>query len=169
MAWSILSRFMDQILHGLLIVGAIEALVALIVVLVVRAKNRRTTGVALHHRCGPRRRRPVVVAFLALQLVFALFVGGVELWILCVLLVATGACLWLQPSPRDEVCGADGVQYGWRSRRFEDLEEWRLTGEHLRFRVAGTWLAVGVPSAEHAALRKSLEELCPDRESRFSR
>jgi len=52
-------------------------------------------------------------------------------------------------------------------RRFEDLEEWRLTGDHLRWKLFGEWQACEVPSAESESLRTKLEQLIPDRESRF--
>ena len=51
----------------------------------------------------------------------------------------------------------------------EELEEWRLTGDHLRFRIGPTWLAVGLPAREHAGVRELLLERRPEAESRFSR
>lgn len=74
----------------------------------------------------------------------------------------------LSPSERDACVGQGGVARGWDSRSFRELEEWRLTGEHLRWRVGLRWMACHVPLAEHAALRERLAASCGDRESRFS-
>jgi hypothetical protein len=86
-------------------------------------------------------------------------------------LPALGLALVLQglrPSFGDRVCTETGVRSGWFWRRHEQLEEWRLSGDHLRFRVRGDWLAVDLPRQHHAAMRERLARLIPDRESRFS-
>jgi hypothetical protein len=77
-------------------------------------------------------------------------------------------CVALHPSSGERVCGSEGVQVGWESATFGELEEWRLTGDHLRFRLGGHWLAVPLPARLHADVRARLEERAPGRESRFS-
>jgi hypothetical protein len=60
------------------------------------------------------------------------------------------------------------VQRGWHARRLEELEEWRLTGEHLRFRLFGEWTAVPLAPEHHAAMRARLVACCAERESPFA-
>lgn len=74
----------------------------------------------------------------------------------------------LSPGFGDALCGEDGVQRGWHARRLADLEEWRLTGEHLRFRLFGEWTAVPLAPEHHAAVRARLVAACPERESPFA-
>ena len=69
---------------------------------------------------------------------------------------------------RDSALAENGVRAGWYVRRFKDLEEWRLTGDHLRWKLRDEWQACEVPPAERESLRAKLEQLIPDRESRFS-
>ena len=71
------------------------------------------------------------------------------------------------PSSRDSVLGERGVRHGWHARGFEEIEEWRLTGEHLRWKLFGEWQAVRVPPERRDELRERLVSLCPGRESRF--
>ena len=79
------------------------------------------------------------------------------------------ALLAVQPGFADSLCGESGVQIGWHARRFEELEEWRLTGDHLRWRLGALWIACDLPVAEHARMRERLERSAPGRESRFTR
>lgn len=74
---------------------------------------------------------------------------------------------WLSPGADDRACGEDGVYRGWYGRRYSELEEWRLTGDHLRFRLRGEWTSVEVPALKRAHIRMILQEAIPDRESRF--
>ena len=83
-------------------------------------------------------------------------------------LAGAAATAWWSPSSRDSALGESGVRRGWHARRFEELEEWRLTGEHLRWKLLGEWQASPAPPDEHAELRAKLEQRCPGRESRFS-
>jgi hypothetical protein len=159
---------MDEFLHGVLFAAAIEALLALGFVLAARAKSRRSTGTPRFVRRGSRGYRNLVVALCLSLLVLVLVARAPHLALLLALLGGAAGSLWLVPRQADELYGSTGVQRGWRSRRFEELEEWRLTGDHLRFRIERTWLAVGLPAGEHAAARALLEERCPGRESRFS-
>jgi hypothetical protein len=160
---------MDEFLRWILFAAALETVLILAVVMAVRGKNRRTTGPARFAQPGPR-------TGWRLLSIPALVLLGVVLWgqvpgasLLIAMLVASLGVLWLQPHLLDQVCGQLGVQNGWRSRSFADLEEWRLTGDHLRFRLDGIWVAVPSPSESHEELRGQLLDRCPGRESRFSR
>ncbi|HEV8111154.1 MAG TPA: hypothetical protein VGR31_00110 [Planctomycetota bacterium] len=83
----------------------------------------------------------------------------------CLLLAALLA--WLSPGSADAVLGETGVRRGWFARRFEDLEEWRLTGDHLRFRRDGEWTSVPCPPAQHVRVREMLLAANAAAESRF--
>jgi hypothetical protein len=74
---------------------------------------------------------------------------------------------WITPGSKDAVLGEDGVRRGWSARRFQDLEEWRLTGEHLRFRLQGEWTSVPCPPAQQARVREMLLAANESGESRF--
>ena len=86
-----------------------------------------------------------------------------------VALLAAVAIALLRPGFEDSAFGEDGVQRGWFARRYADLDEWRLTGQHLRWKLYGEWLATEVPTSEHEALRARLRAAAPERESRFQR
>lgn len=73
----------------------------------------------------------------------------------------------LTPDADAQQLGEAGVRRGWSARTFADLEEWRLTGEHLRWKLEGEWIACRAPVELHAELREKLERACPERESRF--
>lgn len=85
---------------------------------------------------------------------------------LAVLLLAVGA-LALSPWGDEAAIGERGVRRGWSARCYEDLEEWRLTGEHLRWRLRGEWQACRAPLELHAQLRERLRRTCAERESPF--
>jgi hypothetical protein len=118
-------------------------------------------------RRSERRRRIVLATLIAAVLVWTLLDRGV--WIVPVLL-ALGSALLLAlatPSAATAILGVGGVQRGWHARRFESLEEWRLTGDHLRFRLFGEWTSVPCPQERQAEIRAKLVELVPERESPF--
>ena len=71
------------------------------------------------------------------------------------------------PGRYDSAVGESGVFRGWYGRRYEELEEWRLTGDHLRFRLFGEWTAVEVPRERIGHVRRLLTELAPQAESPF--
>ncbi len=75
---------------------------------------------------------------------------------------------FITPSGESQRVAEHGVRRGFDSKRFEELEEWRLTGEHLRWKLDGEWLACRAPTELHAALRAKLVALNPERESRFA-
>ncbi|MFT7669940.1 MAG: hypothetical protein ACI8X5_002647 [Planctomycetota bacterium] len=159
---------MDQILRWTLFVGATELVLAFGFVMILRSKHRRTTGKPQITERGPRGPLRALLVPLALLLVFLIVAQAPALSLSCASLLACIGCVLFQPHPLDQVCGELGVQVGWRSRRFSDLEEWRLTGDHLRVRIGDVWTAVSVPVANHPEVRATLEKSCPDRESRFS-
>lgn len=87
----------------------------------------------------------------------------------CSALVGVLALLaWITPSSFSQRVGQHGVRRGFDVRRFEELEEWRLSGEHLRWKLDGEWTACRLPTEQHAALREKLVALVPSRESRFA-
>lgn len=74
---------------------------------------------------------------------------------------------WSMPGSKDAATGEAGVARGFEGRRLEELEEWRLTGDHLRFRLHGEWTSAPCPRDDQPWLRARLEQACPGRESRF--
>ncbi len=160
---------MDALTDALTYGFAAVLLVAAAVTLVWSRRLSTAVGPVLHREL-PRRggRLPLLagVALTGLQVV----AGGLGVPIAPALLVLAGVALILALSPgfSDSVYGERGVRCGWHARRFEQLEEWRLTGEHLRWKLFGEWVASRVPPADQPALRERLEQSCPGRESRFS-
>ncbi|MFT4542471.1 MAG: hypothetical protein ACI841_000071 [Planctomycetota bacterium] len=71
------------------------------------------------------------------------------------------------PGSEDSAYGERGVFRGWYGRTYEELEEWRLTGEHLRYRLFGEWTSVEVPRPKVAQLRQILQRVAPETESSF--
>lgn len=71
------------------------------------------------------------------------------------------------PLAQDADVGERGVRRGWSAREFAQLEEWRLTGEHLRWRLRGEWHACRVPGELQSSVRARLQAACPTRESQF--
>jgi hypothetical protein len=139
---------------------------ALVVTWSWRARNRRTVGRVLHSVKRRRRARAVVLGVSGAASGVAIIASGgalqpVEFGVLGLAL----AVIATSPGFQDSVYGESGVQYGWYARRYEELEAWRLIGEHLRWRLAGLWVATDVPSMMHSELRARLEQTCPARES----
>ena len=159
---------MSDVLHWLLTFATIELIVAFGVVFLLRARRRAVIGEERFVQRGPRSVSLVLLAALLAVFLVALSTPTEHRTLTLTLLVAATGVLWLQPRPDDGAFGALGVRHGWSARRFEDLEEWRLTGDHLRFRLRGEWVAVDLPRGEHASVRALLSGKCGDRESRFS-
>ena len=65
-------------------------------------------------------------------------------------------------------CGTAGVRCGSWAHAYRDLDEWRLTGDHLRFRAGEVWRAVALPAQMHEEVRGHLETIARGHESRFS-
>ena len=74
----------------------------------------------------------------------------------------------LRPRELDRVTGTEGVRAGWNSRRYEELEEWRITGDHLRFKLFDQWTAVPLVVDAQAPIRERLRACAPERESAFN-
>lgn len=135
-----------------------------------RTHLRLTTGTPRQVVLSGRKPRRLYLAGIALVALLVLFARiPVAQPSALVVLVAAALLLLRAPGERDSVLGTDGVQYGWHARRFPALEEWRLTGDHLRWRLQGEWVSSDVPAALHADLRVQLASANPDRESRFQR
>lgn len=162
----------SAVLVFLLQATALGQALALCFVLAWNARIRKRTGPSIH---AVRRRMGWRYAFLA---------GIALLGLMCLLtdvplpeaklpaaavLAFAAALLAVQPSFADSRCGESGVQVGWHARRFDELVEWRLTGDHLRWRLGSNWIACNLPVNEHARLRERLERLAPGRESPFTR
>ncbi len=126
---------------------------------------KRRVGAVLHTEAGPASVNVIYaclgVLVLASVLCFAPTLPS------CALIVLSSAAMVLARYQRGGVCGDAGVRSGCFSCTYADLEEWRLTGEHLRFRVNEVWRAVSLPQPLHTEVRGRLESLAEGRESRF--
>lgn len=145
------------------------ALVSLGVTLVVRSRERSQLAQRVVAEPPRRRGRLLIAALLVLALAWRLSTVGHEGWPWFEIAAALVALLTLAlaPAETDRVLAERGVRIGYHVRRFAVLEEWRLTGEHLRVRLFGEWTALMVPPAQHGELRKTLLAEAPERESRF--
>lgn len=128
-------------------------------------RARQALGTTL---CRAGRGRTVRVAVLALVAASGLGLArsaGQLPWPVAAALCLAVAGTLVRPGGDEEACGTEGVRRGWTVRSFAALEEWRLVGEHLRFRVGGRWLAVRLPREHQGATRERLQALAPGRES----
>lgn len=149
------------------LVAAVLA-VALAVTLAAGLRARRALGVPLWRAGRARAARAAVLALLAASaLAFAGVHGALPLSVGGALALA-GAITLARPGTDEEACGARGVRRGWTACGFHELDEWRLAGEHLRFRVGPRWLAVRLPAEHHAPTRERLLQAVPERESRLA-
>ncbi len=156
-------------LAGLLLLPQIAFLgIGLIVAQISASVARLKVGpVVAADRRDANRRRVVMTVTLLAALGWVVVSRQID-WKPVVLCVASAILLvFTTPSSTTAVLGLGGVQRGWHARRFESLEEWRLTGDHLRFRLFGEWTSVPCPKDHQAGLRAKLEQLVPDRESAF--
>ena len=148
-------------------VGAIGVIGALAFVAYLRAQIRGAVGAVRHGARPTMSGRRVQLGIAVIALAALVWLDPALRAPAAVALGGAIAVALLRPGFEDSAYGDSGVQRGWFARRFEDLEEWRLTGQHLRWKLYGEWLASEVPTSEHAELRARLEKLVPDRESRF--
>jgi hypothetical protein len=118
-------------------------------------------------RAQERARRAAITVLAAGLLAWLAF--DRQIWLVPALLCLGSALLvaFTAPSASTAVLGSGGVQRGWHARRYAALEEWRLTGDHLRFRLHGEWTSVPCPPARQAEIRAKLTALVPERESPF--
>jgi hypothetical protein len=158
---------MTEFMYQLLFAASIEMLLATAFVGAIAFKHRMTVGIPERREKGTAR---LLLVFVPIAVALALAIqlkSEFELVPFLPGLAGVVVCLLFLPRTGSSVLGAKGVRVGWFSRTFEQLEEWRLTGDHLRVRIAGEWRALLVPVEEHPPLRERLEAICPDRESRF--
>jgi len=145
-------------------------LAGFLAVLFMHGKNRRTTG-AFQHAERPERglRRGLWLALAAVTLLSGLWMGiGTMAWGFVLTLLALSLPLvLLSPGPEDSILGEHGVQRGFYSRQFGELEEWRLTGDHLRYRLFGEWTSAPCPAQDQPRLREWLTRTIPERETPF--
>lgn len=138
--------------------------------LVMRAAAERLgpTLVAEEPRSPLKWLRLLLVAGAALALTLAWDEGAPGAYASAGLLAVTAALAHLTPSASSQRYCVHGVRRGFDARRFEELEEWRLAGEHLRWKLDGEWTSCRVPPELHADLRAKLGTLNPTGESRFA-
>lgn len=143
---------------------------ALMLLLGWRTRLAATVGARRVVVRAPRRARWLYVAAVALTAIGLVLADGLVPLVPALTVLALGTALvLLSPGAEDSLLGTQGVQHGWHARRFADLEEWRLTGDHLRWRLFDEWVAAHVPVDLHAELRGELTAANAERESRFQR
>jgi hypothetical protein len=162
-----LVRYLGRMFPVELLVIAASLLAAdLLATLVWMRRNRAKVGRVLHRVRRRRTTRAVIVALVAGAAGIAVVARDqVPLSVALVVLALAGLVLAISPGFLDTAYGELGVQRGWHARRFEELEEWRLIGQHLRWRLFGEWVATDVPVEFHPELRAKLERLGPESES----
>ncbi len=165
---SSLARDVTALIFGVPVL--FQLVVGLLAVAILRARNQRATGRVLASDLPLRTLRRVGSSLGLAAVLLAVILAGPEprvVYFTLLLLVPALGLVWLGPGFQDAILGEHGVQRGWLARRFEELEEWRLSGEHLRFRLHGEWTAVPCPPAEQPRVRAELERLNAGRESPF--
>ena len=129
--------------------------------------SRQRVGAVLHEEAGPVTWTALYALSGVAVCVFAAQSSAVIPGSILVALACVAALL--SRRQRGQACGEAGVQRGCFSCAYEDVEEWRLTGDHLRFRVGEVWRAVALPDRFHPQVRSLLEARVGDLESRFKR
>jgi hypothetical protein len=155
---------------ALLLFTSLPLVAGLMGVLALRAQSAERLGATLHHAPDGRtaRRRSPARVGLALLAVVAVVTPGVSTLFALWVLAGAAALLLLSPSASDTVVGSRGVRAGFLAYPMERLDEWRLTGEHLRWRIGERWYACALPMEHHEETRAYLQALAPERESRFA-
>jgi len=152
------------------VLGTLCALLAVGLALCVRLRlrARRTLGAVIHRQPAGRgeRLRGATVLVAAASVALATLHGEAVGLALVALALALGI-VWFVPREAEGACGSEGVWRGWVAVPLAALEEWRLVGDHLRFRVAEAWHALELPREKQAGLRAALEERAGERESPF--
>ena len=158
----------DEIVSMMLVPQILLVAIGLLVAQVLSGMASVKVGpVIASDRSGTTKRRVAMTLLILAILGWTLLQRGA--WPVPVLLCLGTALLlvFATPGVHDAVLGEGGVQRGWHARRFESLEEWRLTGDHLRFRLFGEWTSVPCPPERQGELREKLSKLVPERESPF--
>jgi len=157
----------------LLLLTALALLGGCVAALRLRARERALIGAVVEQSLLSPARRYAPVALIAL-LTLAAWLGldgersPADAAALFAPAVLSGVFLALRPGVHDRVAGTEGVRRGWYVRKLVELEEWRLTGEHLRFRLRGRWEAVPFAAERHEDLAERLRKTIPERESEFA-
>src|SRR6185295_17444224 len=133
---------------------ALILLVALAVTAQLVLRARKTVGPVIAE-IRPRQglRRAGLVAVQGCALAFIVWAGGLPLGPTSVCVGIAIILSYMAPGLKDAVCGEEGVQRGYYARSFAELEEWRLAGEHLRFRLFGEWTSVPLPPNDQPRIR----------------
>jgi len=135
----------------------------------VRRQAALYVGEVLHRESPPAvtqsRIASLVVVGAALSL--ALASGELTLALSLPTLALTVLLIWLAPAAATGQIGRSGVQKAWGVHGYNELQAWRLAGEHFRFRVDDRWFALALPASEHAFLEAELELHAPDRRSPY--
>ena len=143
---------------------------ALLLLLAWRARLAATLGTRRLVVRAPRRLRWTYLFATALTAAWLLAANpGVPTVPALTVLVLGAALVACAPGAEDSLLGSHGAQHGWHARRFADLDEWRLTGDHLRWRLVDEWVAVHAPAELHDELRGQLTAANAERASRFQR
>ena len=140
---------------------------AFVAALRVRLRAARALGDHLHEEGGDGCARLVTALGLAAATTWLVVAAGPPSPLATAAVVLAMLCLLLRPSSALALCGTGGVQRGWMVRSFAELDEWRLAGAHLRFRIGSRWLAVELPPEHHEETRERLRARAPGRESPF--
>jgi len=139
-----------------------ELVVGLLIVTVIRARNRRTLGRVLAEERPGRTLRLAAASALLLAVFAAVLLARPDTRVIgfaVLLLVPALGLVWFGTGFQDAVLGETGVQRGWQSRSLAELGEWRIEDEALHFRVQGEWTSVPCPQVSGAAerTRRALE------------
>jgi len=151
----------------LILLAQMIVIVGLAVVARVRAARDPRIGKPYLLIQDSRRVKPALLAVQTGLLIITLFADPFPRMHAALALLGAMLLTWLAPGIDDRACGEDGVYRGWYGRRYDELEEWRLTGDHLRYKLRGAWTSVEVPAGKRAHIRAILQESIPDRESSF--
>jgi hypothetical protein len=158
----------DSSTTGLLWLPLFLIVPALVAVMAAEGRARAVTGPAIAaERPGLVLRRVLVAGSQAALLGVLLLRGDLPQDLVAECLMLGVLLAWITPGSQDAVLGELGVRRGWSARRFDQIEEWRLTGEHLRFRLAGEWTSVPCPPPQQPRVRAMLVEANAAAESRF--
>lgn len=155
--------FEQTVLIACLIWTALATALSLFAIVI----GRRQTGQAVHSVKSSVGLRVVVSVLLFGVLVAVLALDGPPLALVVPTLVMALFITFAAPRREDSVFGEHGVRRGWHARRWEQLEGWRLSGNHLRFLVHGELVAVDIPEEHVTDLRARLQSICPESESEF--
>lgn len=151
-----------------LLFAAVLILVALIATVLITTRARLQVGEIIEQDRSGAMLRNGLFGWLHIALaVWILAAGVLPLAPALGCIAASMLLVVMTPGGYDAATGETGVLRGWYGRRYAELEEWRLSGVHLRFRLFGEWTSAPLPAREHTRIREKLLAECPERESRF--